>query len=195
MPSTTETISLTQALTSAANRAGRCRDCEPFYCDACGWEADVAFTADVVAFRDTTDGPEVLLITRKWAPFAGHLALPGGYVDPADATTVTNPADEVAVSAVAAAREAAEETRLNIIRDQLRHVGRYDATNRDPRGRRISNAFAIQFAANTTVAAGDDAATAEWVPLETALNQPMAFDHHHILTDAVRLLRRGVLDS
>src|SRR5690606_4479362 len=41
----------------------------------------IRLTADVVAIAPDADGLEhVLLIRRRWAPYEGHWALPGGHV-------------------------------------------------------------------------------------------------------------------
>src|ERR1700754_3805735 len=67
----------------------------------------------------------VLLIRRRWEPYQGCWALPGGYVDHGE------------TFAQAAERELAEETGLKGAGGLIR-VGLYDAPDRDPRGRVIS---------------------------------------------------------
>jgi 8-oxo-dGTP diphosphatase len=131
------------------------------------------YTTDIVAIRDET----VLLITRRDDPFKGHLALPGGYIDPGE-----TPVD-------AAIREAGEETGLTLAEAQMHLVGVYDEPGRDPRGHVSSTAYATVITGDVTVRAGDDAATADWVDIETALDSPMAFDHGRILADAYTLIR------
>jgi ADP-ribose pyrophosphatase YjhB (NUDIX family) len=71
-------------------------------------DTQAVHTADLIAFC----GNRVLLIERGWEPFKGHAALPGGYVDPGEATRA------------AAAREAAEETALAVDPARLHRVGR-----------------------------------------------------------------------
>lgn len=131
------------------------------------------YTTDIVAFR----GGAVLLITRRDDPFQGRLALPGGYIDPGE-----TPVD-------AAIREAEEETGLTLAEDQMHYIGVYDEPGRDPRGHVSSTAYATVITGDVTVRAGDDAATADWVDIETALQSPMAFDHGRILADAYTLIR------
>jgi 8-oxo-dGTP diphosphatase len=138
----------------------------------------ISLTTDIIAFR----GDEVLLIERGWEPFKGCLALPGGYVDLGE------------TSRAAAAREAAEETHLDLDPDRLYQVGVYDAPNRDPRGRVVSIAYAVIVPLGTTVKAGDDAASAEWVDIEDAFTRPMAFDHKDILAAAYSALLDGELE-
>jgi 8-oxo-dGTP diphosphatase len=131
------------------------------------------YTTDIIAIRDET----VLLITRRDDPFQGRLALPGGYIDPGE-----TPVD-------AAIREAEEETGLTLAEDQMHYIGVYDEPGRDPRGPVSSTAYATVITGDVTVRAGDDAATADWVDIETALQSPMAFDHGRILADAYTLIR------
>lgn len=135
------------------------------------------YTTDIVAFR----GDTVLLITRRDDPFQGCLALPGGYIDPGE-----TPVD-------AAIREAEEETGLALAEDQMHYIGVYDEPGRDPRGPVSSTAYATVITGDVTVQAGDDAATAEWVDLDTARRSEMAFDHGRILADAYTLIREQSL--
>ncbi len=130
------------------------------------------YTTDIIAIRDET----VLLITRRDDPFKGRLALPGGYIDPGESPIA------------AAIREAGEETGLALTEDQMHYIGVYDEPGRDPRGHVSSTAYATVITGDVTVRAGDDAATADWVDIETALDSPMAFDHKQILTDAYQMI-------
>lgn len=136
----------------------------------------VAYAADVVIWRRTETGhTEVLLIQRRWAPHVGAWALPGGHVDAGE------------TAAEAAVREAAEETGVLIDAAGLQWVGLYDAPGRDPRGRVVSAAYAVEVDHTARAVAGDDAAEAEWVPLAEAFGADLAFDHGHILRRAMAL--------
>lgn len=115
----------------------------------------------------------VLLIRRKHPPFEGHYALPGGFVDVGE--TVEN----------ACRRELEEETGATVGKIHL--IGVYSAPDRDPRGHTCSVAFLAK-AKSARIAAGDDAASAEWV--ENWRRQKLAFDHKKILADAFRLAEK-----
>lgn len=133
-------------------------------------ENETHFTADVVCIRE--DG-HVLLIERGEDPHKGAWALPGGHVDPGE------------TSRVAAARELAEETGVQVAPKALRKVGVYDAPGRDPRGHYITTVYLVSVPAGTVARAGSDAASVVWIPTGTALTANLAFDHSEILADAV----------
>lgn len=124
-------------------------------------------TVDAVVF----DGAErLLLIRRKYPPFQGQYALPGGFVD----------CGETVEQAVL--RELGEETGLNGRIKGL--VGVYSAPGRDPRHHTASVAFLVT-AHGQQPQAGDDAQTADFVADWRSLE--LAFDHGQIASDAARL--------
>ena len=126
-----------------------------------------SLSVDMAIFRKKSDGPEVLLIKRKFPPYEGMWALPGGFVE----------IDETLEQA--AARELEEETGLTgIILKQFRA---FSDVNRDPRTRVITVVFYGKVTAeNTEVTGGDDAEQAEWFPVN---NLPsLGFDHHKIIS-------------
>ncbi len=129
-----------------------------------------ALTVDCVVF-DRKD--RVLLIRRRFAPFKGLLALPGGFVERGE--TVED----------ACRRELFEETGLKVGRLCL--IGVYSDPRRDPRGPTVSIAFLAR-STSTQLSAGDDAQSAEW--FAPAKSRPLAFDHADILADARRLARK-----
>ncbi len=130
--------------------------------------ATPALTADCVVFDARG---YVLLIRRKYDPFKGAFALPGGFIDVGE--TVEN----------GCRRELKEETGLEV--GALRIIGVYSDPDRDPRGHTCSIAYLAQVG-RLEPQAGDDAAAAEWVADWRA--EKLAFDHAQIIADAERLL-------
>ena len=125
-----------------------------------------AVTVDIVVLRQSDSGPEILLIQRADDPFKGRWAFPGGFVD------------EDEDLEVAARRELQEETGLtSLVLSQLCAVG---TPGRDPRGHTVSVIYVAACPApDSSVVAGDDAATAQWFSLDSL--PELAFDHEDIL--------------
>jgi 8-oxo-dGTP diphosphatase len=132
-----------------------------------------SFTADVVILTIREERLEVLLVRRGKPPFAGMLAIPGGYLEPGENLWQT------------AERELKEETALDGLAPHLELVGVYSEPGRDPRGRVVSGAFVAMIPDPPTARAGGDAAATQWLPVDEALKEPLAFDHRLILADAV----------
>jgi 8-oxo-dGTP diphosphatase len=129
-----------------------------------------ALTADCVVFDARN---RVLLVRRKYAPYQGRYALPGGFVEIGE--TVED----------ACRRELLEETGVKAGKLQL--LGVYSDPGRDPRGHTCTVAFFTRVR-STRAKAADDAAAAAWV--EDWSNVDLAFDHALILADANRALRK-----
>lgn len=141
--------------------------------------APKSLVAADIAILTIRDGAlAVLLIRRGNDPFKGRFALPGGFLE----------ADETLEDA--AARELHEETGLPAGETFLEHIGTYSEPGRDPRGRVVSAAFAALVPDPPRARAGGDAAATEWVAVERALEEPLAFDHSRILGGAVEHARR-----
>jgi 8-oxo-dGTP diphosphatase len=132
-------------------------------------------TVDVVIFSLIEEELQVLLVKRKYPPFAGMWALPGGFVH----------IDESLEAA--AARELEEETAVtNVYIEQLYTFGE---PKRDPRTRVITVAY-FALVADTAVKhqAGDDAEATGWFSM-SAPPELLAFDHAEILDYALTRLR------
>ncbi|MEV6301475.1 NUDIX hydrolase [Actinoplanes sp. NPDC051861] len=139
----------------------------------------IAVTVDVVALTIRDSKLCVLLVERGAPPYAGHRALPGGFVK---AETL----DE------AAKRELAEETGLNpghgvLDRVHLEQLKSYGDPTRDPRMRVISVAYLAFAPELPEPTAGSDAAGAYWVPVDEA--KDLAFDHDEIVADGLERAR------
>ncbi|WP_078624130.1 NUDIX domain-containing protein [Streptomyces monomycini] len=132
----------------------------------------ICYTADVV-LRAAGGAGHVLLIKRRWDPYAGRWALPGGHVDVHKGET----------SLAAAVRELKEETGVAVPAGDLWQVGAYDALGRDPRGRYVTVAYTATLPSPVPPAAADDAVDARWWPLNAL--PALAFDHGEILASAV----------
>ena len=128
---------------------------------------------DCVIFGFDGTRLNVLLIERGNDPYKGCWAFPGGFLN----------MDESALEG--AKRELYEETGL---RDAYIHqFHAFSAPDRDPRERVISIAY-FALVRLTDVKAGDDAAKAQWFPLDEI--PPLAFDHDKMLREALKALRR-----
>jgi 8-oxo-dGTP diphosphatase len=112
----------------------------------------------------------LLLIRRKFPPYQGQFALPGGFVDIGE--TVEN----------AVLRELREETGIEGHIERL--VGVYSDPARDPRRHNVSVAFLIAPTSQSPVG-GDDAESAAFEIYGPHVE--LAFDHALIVADALRL--------
>ncbi len=132
-------------------------------------------TVDIVLFTFTEEALRVLLIQRRREPFAGHWALPGGFVD------------ENEPLEAAAARELYEETGVQGI--YLEQLYTFGDPGRDPRGWVITVAYFGIISADQArqVRAGDDAGHAAWFNVYNL--PPLAFDHERIIRYALQRLR------
>lgn len=130
----------------------------------------VAMTIDAIIVAQNFSQDMVLLIQRKFGPFEGVWALPGGFVG----------MEETLVQACH--RELFEETGIKGVK--LNQFYTFDAVDRDPRDRTISTVFYGRIEETLAVAGGDDAAKADWFPI---ISLPeMAFDHAQIIGKFIR---------
>jgi len=109
-------------------------------------------------------GVDVLLIRRKYPPFKGMWALPGGKLE------LNETLEECLV------REVKEETGLDVVSFELSSV--QSEPRRDPRGRYVSVVYRVTEYSGE-LQAGDDAAHAQF--LHVSDDTKLAFDHEQIL--------------
>jgi 8-oxo-dGTP diphosphatase len=136
-----------------------------------------ALTVDAVVFGIDEGDLKLLLIQRGIEPYAGHWALPGGFV------RVTESLD------AAVERELREETGLcKIYLEQLYTFG---APARDPRERVVTVAYyALVNLYDHQVKAATDARNAAWFSVND--RPTLAFDHDAILDVAMTRLKGKV---
>lgn len=126
----------------------------------------------------------VLLVKRKFAPFKGCLAVPGGFLRPLLEDLPT-----------CAARELAEETGIRLGAEQMQLVSVRSNPNRDRRGHVIDSGYlavilpAQEKAVLSALCAGDDAEEAAFIPIDLALKLPLAADHGSLLADAIKVFQ------
>src|SRR5262245_30382548 len=119
-----------------------------------------AVTVDLVVLTIRDRALQVLLVRRRYPPYRGRWALPGGFVLPTE--------DLFA----AATRELAEETGIHM--GHLEQLATYGAPRRDPRGRVVTVAYLALVPDLPSPAAGSDAAAADWVEVALAIGSPPA---------------------
>jgi 8-oxo-dGTP diphosphatase len=125
-----------------------------------------SLTVDGVIIKDN----KVLLIKRRNEPYKDKWAIPGGFVEYGEKT-------EDAVI-----REIKEETGLEAKIDGL--IGVYSDPDRDPRKHVVSIAYLLTDIKGKEKG-GDDAKEAKWWYIKELPD--LAFDHHNILDDALKL--------
>lgn len=147
-----------------------------------------ALTVDLVVFTIRQQGLEMLAILRGDEPFAGWLALPGGFVRPDESL------------ADAARRELTRETGLGPVEGlHLEQLGTYGNPHRDPRMWTASVAYLAFGADLPQPRAGTGAAATAWLPVDDLWAarasgrglgaDGMAFDHDRILVDGLERVR------
>jgi 8-oxo-dGTP diphosphatase len=109
---------------------------------------------------------KLVLIRRKFYPYEGKLALPGGMVE----------YDERVEDAVR--REMKEETGLDV--EIVKLLGVYSEPGRDPRGHVVSAAYILKKVGGE-LRSGDDAEAIELVDIDDIPD--LAFDHNEIIED------------
>jgi 8-oxo-dGTP diphosphatase len=130
---------------------------------------------DLVVLTVIDGALRALLIERGEEPFAGELALPGGFVH------IDEGLDE------AAARELAEETGVRVA--HLEQLATYGDPDRDSRMRVVSVAYLAMVPEPPSPTAGTDATAAAWRPVRDLAAEQLAFDHRKILEDGIERAR------
>ena len=109
---------------------------------------------------------KLVLVKRKYPPYEGHFALPGGFVEIGESTEK------------AASREAFEETGLSV--EILKLIGVYSDPERDPRRHTVSVCYLAK--GEGDLKSGSDADAVELFELDSI--PELAFDHNKMINDA-----------
>ena len=135
----------------------------------------IRVSVDAVVFGyDSKHGLSVLLIRRKFDPFKGAWAIPGGLVN-------ENESLESAVE-----RELKEETGIHV--NYLEQLYTFGDLARDPRNRVVTVAYyGLVKQANFDVYADTDAEEAQWFNVNEL--PTLAFDHDRIMKMAIQRLK------
>lgn len=136
--------------------------------------SNIQLAVDAIVFGYQHNQLFVALIKRKYPPFEGHWAIPGGFVLE----------DENLETAVK--RELQEETGIHI--NYLEQLYTFGAVKRDPRRRVVSVAyFGLVRPSDFDIKADTDAAEVGWFDVKDL--PALAFDHDKILQIALDRLR------
>lgn len=140
---------------------------------------NISLAVDAIVFGYSKEQEvSILLIKRKYPPFEGNWAIPGGFV-------LENESLEEAVE-----RELLEETGIKI--NYLEQLYTFGKPNRDPRQRIVSVAYfgLVKSTQFEKLNASTDAEEAQWFNIK---NLPkLAFDHTDILTSAIERIRNKI---
>jgi 8-oxo-dGTP diphosphatase len=141
----------------------------------------VLLTVDLVILTLRDGALHVLLVERGIEPYAGTMALPGGFLRDGEEPIVA-----------AARRELPEEAGLDATSLHLEEFGVYGDPGRDPRGRVVSVAYLAIAPRLPEPIAGTDAAGARWARADDVLESRLvvAFDHQQIIAEGVERARR-----
>ncbi|MEP0266404.1 NUDIX domain-containing protein [Dokdonia sp.] len=137
----------------------------------------IRLSVDAVVFGYEEGVISVLLIKRKYDPFKGKWAIPGGFV-------LNDESLETAVE-----RELQEETGVKI--NYLEQLYTFGNVDRDPRGRVVTVAYVGLIRPNTfKIFASTDAAQVQWFTINKL--PTLSFDHKKILHIAIARLQAKI---
>lgn len=138
-------------------------------------QGEVRLAANLVLTGDHYSDRFVLLVRRRYEPFADWWALPGGYVR-------TNE-----TAAGAAARGLEDATGVEVAEEYVVPVGVWDDPDRDPSGRVVTVVYRQHIGVCLDAEGRGDAAEARWWRVTDLPS--LAFDHAEILDVALRPTR------
>lgn len=136
-----------------------------------------AVTVDVVLLTVREGVLSVLLVERDTHPFRGRLALPGGFVAPAEDLDA------------AAVRRLEQETGVRRDVAHVEQLGAFGEPARDPRMRVVSVAYLVFAPDLPAPTPGVGASWVAWVPVKAVEPARLAFDHARVLEAGVERAR------
>ena len=136
-----------------------------------------AVTVDVVLLTVREGVLTVLLVERDTHPFRGRLALPGGFVQPAEDLDA------------AAVRRIEQETGVRRDVAHVEQLGAFGDPARDPRMRVVSVAYLVFAPDLPAPTPGVGASWVAWVPVKAVEPARLAFDHATVLAAGVERAR------
>lgn len=140
-------------------------------------QQSIKLSVDAVVFGYEAGSISVLLIKRKYKPFKGEWAIPGGFV-------LNEESLEEAVE-----RELSEETGIKI--NYLEQLYTFGNPIRDPRSRIVSVAYFGLVHPNTfKIYASTDAEEVQWFKFDEL--PKLSFDHKDILEIAIKRLQSKI---
>ncbi|HRD66072.1 MAG TPA: NUDIX domain-containing protein [Candidatus Competibacter sp.] len=135
------------------------------------------FTVDLVIFTIRAERLEVLLVKRAERPRKSWWALPGGLLDLRCDASIE----------ACAVRKLVEKA--GVYAPYLEQLKTYGSRDRDPRGWTATTAY-FALMASERVQLGGNQEAVRWAPIRgDGVDCDLAFDHAHILADAVERLR------
>ena len=136
-----------------------------------------SFSVDLVIFTVRNERLQVLLVKRTEPPFQSQWALPGGFLD-------LRCDDSIEACAL---RKLVEKTGVQA--PYLEQLKTYGCRDRDPRGWTATTVYFALMASDPVRLRGNQE-TVRWLPVRgEGVSFELAFDHVHILADAVERLR------
>jgi 8-oxo-dGTP diphosphatase len=136
-----------------------------------------AVTVDVVLLTVREGVLSVLLVERDTHPYRGRLALPGGFVAPAEDLEA------------AAVRRLEQETGVRRDAAHVEQLGAFGDPRRDPRMRVVSVAYLVFAPDLPAPTPGVNTSWVAWVPVKAVDPQRLAFDHATVLDAGVERAR------
>jgi 8-oxo-dGTP diphosphatase len=130
-------------------------------------KVNVGYTVDAI-IEDKKGN--IVLIKRKYPPFQGFYALPGGFIEKGEKPKQ------------ALLREVKEETNINV--KIIEKIGVFDEEGRDPRGSIHSTVYKCLVDDISNIRSGDDSEEVKIISKESLRELKLVFDHKKMIKKA-----------